>query len=106
MVTLDWMAVQARYRDGAPIAPLAGTSQMTATLEDDDNIRVCQRLWSSLISRDDLETALKVLADTTEPVNAVEFAERLRGYYTSTTDCSRIPNLSAVLLLDLGYLQA
>jgi hypothetical protein len=38
------------------------------------------------------------------PVNPVQFAERLRAHYTSTTECSRIPNVSAIILTDLGLL--
>jgi hypothetical protein len=106
MMTLDWTVVQSRYRVGASLAPLAGDSKLTVTLEGDDAVCVQQRLWRALIARQDLETALVVLDETPKPVTAIEFAERLRAYYTSTTDCSRIPNLSAVLLLDLGYLPA
>jgi hypothetical protein len=105
MTTLDWVSVRARYRDGAHLAPLAGHSHLTASL-DGDAICVRQRLWRALITRRDLETALTVLDRTPKPVTAVEFAEHLRVFYTSTTDCSRIPNLSAVLLSDLGHLPA
>jgi hypothetical protein len=95
MTTLDWVSVQARYRDGAPIAPLAGNSRMTASLDGEDAIRIRQRLWRALITRQDLETALTVLDRAPKRVAAVQFAEHLRAFYTSRTDCSRIPNLSA-----------
>jgi hypothetical protein len=106
MTTLDWASVQTRYHDSAPLTPLAGHSRMTASLDGDDAICIRQRLWRALITRQDLETALTVLDKTPKPVTAVEFAEHLRAFYTSTTDCSRIPNLSAVLLADLGHLPA
>jgi hypothetical protein len=79
---------------------------MTASLNGDDTICIRQRLWRALITRQDLETALTVLDRTPKPVTAVQFAEHLRAFYTSTTDCSRIPNLSAVVLADLSYLPA
>lgn len=101
---LDWSQVQLRYRTEVPLPPLAGVSRPRAVLADARTIRVSQRLWTTVISRDDLEIAADLLERTAGPVTPVQFAERLRTFYASTTECSRIPNVSAMLLADLGLL--
>jgi hypothetical protein len=101
---LDWGEVRRRYRTEVPLPPLAGASRPRAVLVDDDTIRVSQRLWTALITRDDLETAVALLDRTPGPVSAVGFAEVLRRFHASTTECSRVPNLSAMVLADLGLL--
>jgi hypothetical protein len=88
------------------VAPLSGASRPRAVLIDHHTIRVSQRLWTMLITREELETGLEVLARTPAPVTPVEFAERLRTFYASATECSRIPNVTAILLTDLGLLPA
>ena len=103
-MTLDWSAVRDRYATEVSLAPLAGSSRLTAVLADDDTILVRRKLWQLLLTRGDLDTAAEVLTRMPEPVTAVRFAERLRAHYTSTTECSRIPNVSAVVLTDLGLL--
>jgi hypothetical protein len=66
---------------------------------------VRQRLWRGCLTRAELERADEILA-TAGPVSPLELAELLRIHYASgpqvTTECSRVPNLSAVLLLDMG----
>jgi hypothetical protein len=103
---LNWPAVQHRYRAETAVAPLSGASRLRAVLVDHHTIRVTQRLWTMLITREDLETAVGLLDRTPKPVTSVEFAERLRTFYASTTECSRIPNVTAILLTDLGLLPA
>jgi hypothetical protein len=103
-MNLDWATVQYRYRDEIRLAPLAGASRPRAVLIDSDTIQVSQRLWTTTISRDDLETAAELLDRIPTPISAIGFAERLRIFYASTTECSRIPNVSAMLLTDLGLL--
>jgi hypothetical protein len=74
---------------------------------DDERICVRQRLWQACLTPAELDTATRVLAEA-GPVTALELAELLRIHYAGgpqvTTDCSRVPNLSAVLLSDLGAL--
>jgi hypothetical protein len=106
---LDWSAVRARYEHTKTLQPLAGQSILEMVGVDDEKICVKQRLWQDCVTRTALETAVTLLGDRPLPGNAVEFAEELRCYYSSgpdvTTECSRIPNLSAVVLSDLGYLE-
>jgi len=106
MLKLDWEQILTRYTDNVSLSPLAGSSPMTASVLGDDAVLVRHKLWQALITREHLNTAVAVLDRTPKPVTAVEFAEHLRAFYTSTTDCSRIPNLSAVILADLGLLPA
>jgi hypothetical protein len=106
---LDWSAVRARYERTKTLQPLAGQSTLEVVEVDDEKICVKQRLWRDCVTRTALETALTLLEDRPLPGNAVEFAEELRRYYSRgpavTTGCSRVPNLSAVVLSDLGYLE-
>jgi len=106
---LDWSAVRARYEHTKTLQPLAGQSVVEVVGVDDEKICVKQRLWQDCVTRTALETAVAVLGDRSLPGNAMEFAEELRRYYSSgpdvITECSRIPNLSAVVLSDLGYLE-
>jgi hypothetical protein len=108
-MTLDWPAVRARYGHTKTLRPLLGTSPLEVVEVDDERICVKQRLWQDCVSRTALEVAVSLLTDRRRPGNAVEFAEELRRYYSSgrgaITECSRIPNLSAVILKDLGYLE-
>jgi hypothetical protein len=107
-VSLGWDAVRARYEPGTGVRPLVGGSQLTVVLVDDEQICLKQRLWQACVTRHELETAIDLLEKTPGPISAVEFAEELRRYYSGgpnvKTECSRVPNLSAVILKDLGYL--
>jgi hypothetical protein len=102
---IGWDDVLARYAPGALLAPLVGSSTLVVDEVDDQRLCVRQRLWRACLTRIELETAAEVL-DTAGPMTPMEFAERLRVHYATgfhvTTDCSRVPNLSAVVLQDLG----
>jgi hypothetical protein len=106
---LDWQEVRARYGPGSPLRPLAGSAALRVVSVDDDRICVRQRLWQACVTRRQLDTALRILRERAGPVDAMELAEILRCYYAGgpdvVTDCSRIPNLSAIILKDLGYLR-
>jgi hypothetical protein len=106
---LDWDEVRARYRPGTPLRrPLAGGSALQIVTIDDARVCVKQRLWQDCVTRQQLDTALRVLQERTDPVDAIGFAEILRRHHSGgpdvVTDCSRIPNLSAIILKNLGYL--
>ena len=105
MKTVTWSEVIARYRPGSPLAPLAGSSTLVVDSVDDQRLCVRQRLWVSCLTRTELETAVTVLAES-RPGSALELAEMLRVHYATgfhvTTECSRVPNLSAMVLADMG----
>lgn len=113
-MTLDWDVVRERY-DAHPALPsLAGSSTVKVVDVDDERICLSQRLWQDCISRADLETAVGLLADGAVDDEAMAFAEGMRKYYASgrgvtgrgvDTGCTRGPNLTAVVLADLGYLR-
>jgi hypothetical protein len=102
---VGWDDVMARLVPGAVLTPLVGSSTLVVDEVDDQRLCVRQRLWRACLTRIELETAVDVLAEA-GPVTPMEFAERLRVHYATgfhvTTDCSRVPNLSAVVLQDLG----
>lgn len=107
MTSLDWDAVRARYAPGTRVAPLVGTSVLEVLSVDDERICLGQRLWQACVTRAELEVGLAVL-DRPGSLTALELAEELRRYYSGgpqvTTGCSRVPNLSAVVLAGLGLL--
>jgi len=102
---IGWGDVVARYVPGAVLPPLVGPSTLVVDEADQERLCVRQRLWRACLTRTELETAAEVLA-AAGPLTPMEFAERLRVHYATgfhvTTDCSRVPNLSAVVLQDLG----
>jgi hypothetical protein len=104
-VPLGWAEVRAHYAPGSALSPLVGSSKLVVDEVDDERLCVRQRLWRACLSREEFETAARLLA-TAGPVTPLELAEQLRVHYASgfhvTTECSRVPNLSAVLLNDLG----
>lgn len=107
---LDWHVVKIRYQPGTRLRPLAGGSTLEIVSIDDDRICVKHRLWQDCVTRGQLDTAFTLLHERTDPIDAIAFAEVLRRHYAGgpdvVTDCSRIPNLSAIVLKDLGYLVA
>lgn len=104
-MSIGWHDVMARYAPGTPVPPLVGSSKLVVVSVDDQHICVRQRLWQARLTRAEFETATALLASS-GPVTALELAELLRIHYAGgpqvTTDCSRVPNLSAVILSDLG----
>jgi len=107
-MSLDWAAVQERYRGGRAVAPLAGSSTMRVEAAG-DSLVVTQRLWRAELSRGELEVAVVLLGEQPPGTGAVAFSEELRRYYSGGPQvrptCSRTPNLSAVVLVDLGLLR-
>ena len=105
----DWDEVMARYEGGRTVRPLVGGSTLTAT-SGTDTVTVAQRLWRAEVTRTELEVALGILGDRPASTPAVPFSEELRVHYSGGPQvrptCSRTPNLCAVLLKDLGYLDA
>ncbi len=107
---LDWDAVSARYAGGLTVRPLAGGSTLQLSLAGSDSVRVRQRLWQAEVTRAQLEVALQLLGDRPPSTPAVAFSQELREYYSGGPQvqptCTRTPNLCAVVLKDLGYLDA
>ncbi len=101
----EWADVRARYAPGAPLSPLVGSSRMVVDDVDDERLCVRQRLWRACLSREEFDVAARLLAEAGS-LTPLELAERLRVHYATsfhvTTECSRVPNLSAVVLNDLG----
>jgi hypothetical protein len=104
----DWNVVRERYGDHPRVQPLKGGSTLQVVEVDNEQICLKQRLWRDCVSRASLEDAIELLGDRSLPADAIGFAEELRIHLASgakpITDCSRIPNMSAVILKDLGYL--
>lgn len=105
---LNWAAVRARYEQQKVLPALTGDTTLEVVDIDDEKMCLRQRLWQDCLTRGNLETAFALLGDQRITGSAVEFAEGLRRYYSGgpqvQTGCSRIPNMSAVVLKDLGYL--
>jgi len=105
---LDWAAVRARYEQHKVLSSLTGDARLEVVDIDDERMCLRQRLWRDCLTREQLATAVGLLRDRTITGTAVEFAEGLRRYYSGgpqvLTGCSRIPNMCAVVMKDLGYL--
>ncbi|TCK24803.1 hypothetical protein [Pseudonocardia endophytica] len=101
----EWTDVVARYRTGDVLPPLVGSSVMTVDAVDDTALCVRQLLWRACLTPDEFATAVTILHEA-GAVTGLELAELLRRHYAGgpqvTTDCSRVPNLCAVVLADLG----
>lgn len=101
----DWADVLAHYGPGDVLAPLVGSSSLVIDSVDEDRLCVKQRLWRACLQRVELEEARKVLAEA-GPVTALELGELMRAHVATgfhvTTECSRVPNLTAVVLNALG----
>ncbi|MBW0092960.1 hypothetical protein I4I73_27410 [Pseudonocardia sp. KRD-184] len=106
-MSLDWPSVLDRYRGGRSVRPLVGSSTLRVEVADDALV-VTQRLWRAEVTRSELQVALDLLGDRGARVGAVRFSEELRRHYSGGPQvqptCSRTPNLSAVVLVDLGHL--
>lgn len=103
--TLDWAAVRARYVPGTQLRSLTGSAAVHVVEVDEDRICLRQRLWSDCVSRAQLEYALGLLARGEVTGEPIGFAEGLRRHQAHVeTGCTRGPNLSAIVLRDLGYL--
>ncbi|WP_018335659.1 hypothetical protein [Actinomycetospora chiangmaiensis] len=107
---LDWEQVRARYAGRPSLASLQGSSRVQVEEVDEDRICLSQRLWRDCVSRAELDDALALLRDGRLAATPIAFAEGLRRYYASgprvETGCTRVPNLTAVVLTDLGYLSS
>ncbi|WP_300009161.1 hypothetical protein [Pseudonocardia sp.] len=104
---IDWTAVQERYRGGRAVRPLAGSSTLRVEAAGDALV-VSQRLWRAELTRDELAVAVRLLGEQPPGIGAVAFSEVLRRHYSGGPQvqptCSRTPNMSAVVLVDLGLL--
>lgn len=108
-MAFDWNLVRDRYRQGTKINSLAGGSQLEITEVDDERILVRSRLWRDSLTREELETAVALLEEGKTPTDPLGFAEALRRHQAQGEQvhpgCSRMPNMAAVVLKDLGYLR-
>jgi hypothetical protein len=100
-----WDDVVGHCRPGSTLRPLVGGSTMVVEMVDDDRVCVRQRLWRACLTRAELATADRVLA-AAGSVSPMQLAELLRIHYAGHpqvgTECSRVPNLSAVVLNAVG----
>lgn len=106
-MTLQWDVVKKRYEHGAQVDAVSGGSLFTITGADDEYIYFKGRLWKDALPRHHLEEAVALLERGELDANAIKFLEGYRLHVeknpTVEPGCSRIPNMVAVVLKDLGY---
>lgn len=106
---LDWAAVVTRYPAGSTIPPLSGSSTLTVVSVDDERICLKQRLWQDCVTRRDLDSAVALLGERAGSCDAIAFSQELRTRLATgpdaRTECSRVPNLTAIVLRALGFLR-
>lgn len=107
---IAWTDVVGRLAPGDSLQPLVGSSRLTVHSVEPEQICIRQCLWRACLTRADIDTANRVLESAPADVSAVRFSELLRAHYTSgtdvTTECTRLPNLAAVVFLNLGAVSA
>jgi hypothetical protein len=102
---LDWAVVRRRYEKEPTLRSLTGSAPVTVVDVDDERICLSQRLWRDCVSRAAIERALDLLERGVVPAEPIAFAEGLRRQEAHVeTGCTRGPNLTAIVLKDLGYL--
>lgn len=102
---LDWSVVRRRYEERPVLRSLTGSAPVTVVAVDDERICLSQRLWQDCVSRAAIERALGLLERGAVPPEPIAFAEGLRRHEAHVeTGCTRGPNLTAIVLKDLGYL--
>lgn len=107
-MAFDWKTVLGRYENGAEVDPIAGSRKFVITGADDTQIFFEARLWKDVLPRDHLERAIDMLEAGDLHRGASTFLEGYRLQVekdqTVPQGCSRIPNMVAVVLQDLGML--
>ena len=105
---IAWSDVVAKFQPGDALEPLVGRSKLTVDSVDDERMCIRQRLWLACVTPADLQIADAILSAAPVDVTPVQLAELIREHYTAgadvTTECTRIPNLAAVVLYNLGAL--
>lgn len=105
-MAIAWADIVDRFKPGDALAPLVGASELRVDRIDDQQICIRQRLWRACVTRSDLATANRILDEAPEGTTSVELSELIRAHYTGgpevTTECTRIPNLAAVILSNMG----
>ncbi|MBC3194913.1 hypothetical protein H7X46_28060 [Pseudonocardia sp. C8] len=103
---IEWSDLIERLEPGDVLQPLAGSSRLRVESIDSEQLCLRQQLWRACLTPDDLRTAVAVLEQAPAGTTPLELAEQIRARYSSgsevTVGCSRVPNLSAVVLHHLG----
>ncbi|MGH8932265.1 MAG: hypothetical protein ACRDZO_17010 [Egibacteraceae bacterium] len=97
---LNWDTVIERYRDGAKIEPIPGSSTLEVTGADDDSVYIKHRLWKAALSRQNLEKAVRLLEEGRMVRRSGDFVDQYR-----TMVADERPTTAATVLKDLGYLK-
>lgn len=98
---LDWDEVKRRYGKGAMVPTVAGGKLLEITSADDDYIYIRGgSLWSDELSRQDLETAARLIHDGEISRSPVAFVE---DYHEKVSP--RRGTAVAHILCDLGLVQ-
>lgn len=104
---LQWDVVQKRYEHGAQVDAVAGGSLFAITGADEEYIYFKGRLWKDALPRHHLEEAVAMVERGELAATATKFLEAYRLHIEKDpmveSGCSRIPNMVAVVMKDLGY---
>jgi hypothetical protein len=98
-MTLNWNAVIDRYRNGAEVAPIPGSSTLAVTGADEEKVYVKHRLWKDSLSRANLEKAVTLLEQGKMTKKSGDFVDQYRTFVADER-----PTTAATVLKDLGYL--
>ncbi|AEA27030.1 hypothetical protein ACFQ34_32495 [Pseudonocardia benzenivorans] len=103
---VEWTDVMERFSVGDSLQPLIGSSRLTVDSIDENEICIRQRLWRACVTRAELAVGDGILTSAPAGTTPVQLSELIRDRYASgtdvVTDCTRIPNLVAVVLYNMG----
>jgi hypothetical protein len=99
-MALAWDMVIKRYKDGAQIAPIPGSSTLSVTGADEEKVYVKHRLWKDSLSRANLEKAVALLEEGKMTRKSGDFVDQYRTFVADER-----PTTAATVLKDLGFLE-
>jgi hypothetical protein len=99
-LSLNWTNVVERYKDGAEVQPIPGSSTLAVTGADEDKVYVKHRLWKDSLSRANLEKAVLLLEEGKMTRRSGDFVDQYRTFVADER-----PTTAATVLKDLGFLE-
>lgn len=99
-MSLSWEHVRARYDGGAVLQPIKGTRRLEVIGADEAAVHVRSSFWTKSVTREHLEQAVDLIESGEISRRWEDFVERYGELVTGERR-----SLTAIVLVDLGYLE-